>query len=79
MKKTRTIFIQERVPVNCPFCKEGYEPSYKKYNDLKKYMTERAKILGRARTGICAKHQRRLTVAIKHSRHLGLLPFVPSV
>jgi len=79
MKRRKTVFIQERVPVNCPFCKERYEPSYKKYDELKKYMTERAKILGRARTGICTKHQRRLTVAVKHARHLGLLPFTPSV
>lgn len=77
--KKRKVFIIERVPVNCPFCNEGYEPSYKKSDELKKYMTERAKILGRARTGICTKHQRRLTTSIKHARHLGLLPFTPSV
>jgi len=68
-----------KVPVNCPFCKEKTEPDYKNYQVLGRYVTERAKIVGSARSGICAKHQRRLSVAIKRARLLGLLPFTPSV
>lgn len=43
---------------------------------LTKYVTERGKILGRTKTGVSAKDQRRLTKFIKYARHLGLLPFV---
>jgi small subunit ribosomal protein S18 len=39
-------------------------------------MTNHAKILPRRKTGVCAKHQRKLAVAIKRARHLALLPFV---
>ena len=42
---------------------------------LRRYVTERGKIRSRRKTGTCAKHQRRLAVAIKRARHLALLPF----
>ena len=48
---------------------------YKDYNRLRKFITERGKILPRRITGNCAKHQRQLTVAIKRARHIALLPF----
>lgn len=70
--------FQKPKPVkkNCPFCKEDREADYKDYNGLRKYMSERGRILGRARTGICAKHQRRIDQQIKRARHLAYLPFV---
>ncbi len=64
------------VPKDCFFCKEDKTPWFSENDALRRFLTERGKIIGRDRSGICAKHQRRLTVAIKHSRHLGLLPFV---
>jgi len=42
---------------------------------LKKYISERGKILPRRISGNCAKHQRQLTVAIKRARHIALLPY----
>ena len=48
---------------------------YKDVNLLKKYISERGKILPRRITGNCAKHQRALTVAIKRSRHVALMPY----
>jgi small subunit ribosomal protein S18 len=69
----------EPVPVNCPFDKTKTEPDYKDPETLMKFMTDRAKILGKARSGICAKHQRRLSVAVKRARHLGLLPYTPKI
>lgn len=63
----------------CPFCKKGVDPDYKDYKELGKFMTDRAKIIGRARSGVCSKHQRKLGVAIKRARHLGLLPFSAGV
>ena len=49
---------------------------YKDTNKLKRYISERGKILPRRITGNCAKHQRALTVAIKRARHVALMPYV---
>ena len=48
---------------------------YKDAGKLKKYMSERGKILPRRMTGTCAAHQRQLTEAIKRARHIALLPY----
>jgi len=77
-KKRRKV-VFEAVKRNCPFCKSDTSPDYKDVPALQKYMSDRAKLLGKNRTGLCAKHQRRLSVAIKRARHLALLPFVPSI
>ena len=61
----------------CVFCGEKSAPiDFKDVARLKKYVSERGKILPRRITGNCAKHQRALTVAVKRARHLALLPFV---
>ncbi|MBO6052767.1 MAG: 30S ribosomal protein S18 [Clostridia bacterium] len=61
----------------CAFCTDGIdEIDYKDVNRLKKYVSERAKILPRRISGTCAKHQRQLTVAIKRARHVALLPYI---
>ena len=78
-KKRLTNKDLEPVPRNCPFDKNGNTPDYKDIDMLQKYVSDRAKILGKDRTGICSKHQRRLSIAIKRARHLGLLPFVPTL
>jgi len=64
------------VPTNCPFCAAKTNPDYKDVAALDKYVTERGKLQGRARTGVCAKHQRRVEQAIKRARLVALLPFV---
>ncbi|MEN9406919.1 MAG: hypothetical protein RLZZ455_135 [Candidatus Parcubacteria bacterium] len=64
------------VPKECYFCKEEKEPWYSDVATLQKFITDRGKIVGRLRNGFCAMHQRRLTIAIKHARHLALLSFV---
>ncbi len=60
----------------CVFCGKDSEISYKDTVKLKKYVSERGKILPRRVTGCCAKHQRALTVAIKRARHMALMPYV---
>lgn len=61
----------------CQFCADRVEfIDYKDVAKLKKCMTERAKILPRRVTGCCAYHQRELTVAIKRSRQIALIPYV---
>jgi small subunit ribosomal protein S18 len=60
----------------CAFCSDKSAfIDYKDVNKLRKYVTERGKILPRRISGNCAKHQRELTVAIKRARNVALLPF----
>ncbi|MEY8000746.1 30S ribosomal protein S18 [Clostridium sp. JNZ X4-2] len=60
----------------CAFCADKSEfIDYKDINKLRKYVTERGKILPRRISGNCAKHQRELTEAIKRARNIALLPF----
>ena len=61
----------------CVFCAEKNAViDYKDVNKLRKYVSERGKILPRRITGNCAKHQRALTVAIKRARHVAIMPYV---
>jgi small subunit ribosomal protein S18 len=63
----------------CAFCANKIkEIDYKDPEKLRGYITDRAKIAPRRRTGTCAKHQRILATAIKRARHLALLPYVPA-
>ena len=60
----------------CNFCVEKIdEIDYKEVSRLRRYVSERGKILPRRVTGTCARHQRRLTVALKRARHIALLPY----
>ena len=60
----------------CAFCADKIDDiDYKDTNKLKRYGSERGKILPRRITGNCAKHQRALTVAIKRARHLAMMPY----
>lgn len=69
-KKT---FFRKKV---CRFCTNKGKIDYKDVDGLKRFTTERGKILPRRLTGTCARHQRELTVAIKRARNICLLPFV---
>jgi len=64
------------VPKECFFCVQKNDPGYADVASLQKFVSDRGKIIVRTRTGLCAKHQRRLTIAVKHARHLALMPFV---
>ena len=60
----------------CAFCQDKVEViDYKDTAKLRKYMTEKGKIIPRRTTGVCAKHQRELTNAIKRARVMALLPY----
>ena len=48
---------------------------YKEVSRLRRFISERGKILPRRVTGTCARHQRRLAVALKRARHVALLPY----
>ena len=67
---------RKRRPKVCHFCVDKIDHvDYKEVEKLKKYVTERGKIVPRRVTGTCAKHQRQLTRAIKRARIIALLPF----
>ncbi len=60
----------------CQFCQDKVQLiDYKDTMKLKRFVSERSKILPRRITGTCAKHQRQLTEAIKRARHIALLPY----
>ena len=61
----------------CAFCVDKVETiDYKDVARLRKFTSERAKILPRRVTGTCARHQRQLTIAVKRARHLALIPYI---
>lgn len=74
MERRRGGFRRRKV---CQFCTDNTaEIDYKNVELLKKYVTERGKILPKRVTGTCAKHQRAVTTAVKRARVVALLPYV---
>jgi small subunit ribosomal protein S18 len=65
-------FFKKKV---CRFCTQKLKVDYKDPDTLRRFVTERGKILPRRITGTCSKHQRVVTEAIKRARILALLPF----
>ncbi len=60
----------------CQFCADKIEAiDYKDVIRLRRFISERGKMLPRRMTGNCAKHQRQLSIAVKRSRHIALMPF----
>ena len=60
----------------CKFCQEkATSIDYKDVNKLRAYITERGKIMPRRMSGVCAKHQRDLAIAIKRARNVALLSY----
>lgn len=72
VKKTRRP-MKKKV---CEFCEKGIaEIDYKDVSKLKRYVTEKGKIISARTSGCCARHQRQLTTAVKRARMMALLPF----
>jgi len=63
-------------PKECHFCKNNVrEIDYKDIQTLRRFISSYSKIVPRKRSGVCAKHQRKLATAIKRARTMALLPF----
>lgn len=61
----------------CFFCSQNLnDVDYKEVDLVRRFISSQAKIIDPKHTGICAKHQRKLSEAIKRARHMALLPFV---
>lgn len=70
---------QPQIKKQCYFCTNHLSTvDYKDTQVLRRFMSPHAKILSHKRTGACPKHQRMVTKALKHARHMALLPFVAS-
>jgi small subunit ribosomal protein S18 len=73
-KRKRRVFHRRKV---CRFCADrGLVIDYKEPRTLRNFTTERGKIIPRRISGACAKHQRKITLAIKRARMIALLPYV---
>ncbi len=60
----------------CPFCADkNARIDYKNPAMIKRYVTERGKIVPRRISGMCAKHQRAVALAIRRARHIALIPY----
>ena len=59
----------------CFFCSHKIEPSFKDVANLQRFLTPRKKIVPGEKSGLCARHQRRLSQQIKYARYLSLLPY----
>lgn len=68
--------VRRRTKKVCWFEQNRVSPDYKDIRIISRFITERGKIVPRRLSGVTAKNQRRLAIAIKRARHLGLLPFV---
>lgn len=69
----KRVFFRKKV---CRFCADSsLEINYKDVRTLRYFITERGKIIPRRISGNCAKHQRKITMAIKRARHLALMPY----
>lgn len=75
--------IQKRrtTRINLPMvhAPEGFVPSYKQVDELRRFVTAKGKVLPRSRTNLTQKQQRLLAREIKRARHLALLPFVSTL
>ncbi|AHM57490.1 30S ribosomal protein S18 [Peptoclostridium acidaminophilum DSM 3953] len=73
---TEKLRTRKRRKKICAFCADKNKTiDYKNVDGLKKYITERGKILPRRISGTCAKHQREITLAIKKARTIAILPY----
>ena len=60
----------------CVFCTNKIEPRYTDSASLRRFVNDMGRIVPRARSGACSKHQRKVTMQIKYARHLALIPFI---
>jgi len=75
-KKDRNRFIKLKGRgKDCAFCKNKNVPTWRDYEKLREFLSPRCRILSAQMTGVCMKHQRKLSQVIKEARELALLPY----
>lgn len=78
-KVTKTEETIGRPKKACFFCQGKTSPAYTDVVVLRRFLSDRVKIVPKLKSNICSRHQRAVTKNIKYARHLALLPFVPKV
>ena len=63
---------------DCFFCKSKKDPNWRDFEKLREFLTPRCRIVSAQASGVCMKHQRKLSRAIKEARELALLPYTAS-
>lgn len=77
MRRKKTRLTDKRRKRMCRFCENKISViDYRDERLLRRFVTERGKIIPRRISGTCARHQRVLTISIKRARHLAILPYV---
>ncbi len=66
---------KSKKPTNCYFCSNGSEPSYKDNLILRRFISDRGKIIQGKRSGNCSSHQRKISTEIKKARFMAMLPY----
>ena len=74
-KAKRKIVKERPLSTKCLFCEAKSTPSYKEYENLAKYLSDRGRIYSSERSGVCSKHQRKLSQEVQRARFLALLPY----
>jgi small subunit ribosomal protein S18 len=74
-KQKRKIVKERPLSTKCLFCEAKTTPSYKDFETLSKYLSDRGRIYSRERSGACSKHQRKLAQEVQRARFLALLPY----
>lgn len=76
MEKQVMIKRRRRRKKVCNFCVDSIDTvDYKNTDRLRRYITDRGKIVPKRNSGVCAKHQRVIAMAVKRARHIGLVPY----
>lgn len=78
MERTQNNRTKKVVIEKCYFCENKSTPNYKDNLVLRRFITERGKIVPASRSGICSKHQRSLSKEIKKARFMALIPYTES-
>ncbi len=74
-----TVLRGVRLKRKCFFCESKTQPTYTDSVALRRFLSDRSKIIPKMRTGACSRHQRQVSKQIKYARHLSLLPFITRV
>ena len=65
--------IKKKTPGKCYFCEKGLKPDYKDIANLTRFMTPRKRIISHRDSGVCVRHQRQLSLAVKRARQMALI------
>ena len=72
-KKSTNVRVAKKL--SCYYCDNKKDPDYKDIDTISKFISDRARILSRGRSGVCNKHQRKIAEAVKLARFMAIMPY----